>query len=818
MQTINPDAGVASGSAFEATPIVNDNAGTTKFDSDTVGNSVERVYLTDINPSLWRSLDQDGAKDIKDFLLKPTLLAGGQLTTTDSGNFQVRPMPEYLLNNARIAAKLAGVAMIRCDIVFTLQVNAQRFQQGRYILAWLPTGGISATSSGAAAWYRAHAVNTTTVTQLPHVEIDLATQTTAILRVPYSSIFPYAAISTSTAGQTTLGWSFLRPYSPLQAGSGTNSCSYMLFAHLENVELAGNIMPQSGRVKFRSAHSIVSREVEDSTPGSISAILGVLSRGTGIMASVPVLGPIMRNVSWTTDYLAQGAKYFGFSKPIVLDKPTRVGRVSFPYSATADGPTLAQPLSLLTDNEVPLHDGVARTALDEMSIDFIKQQYAYMMTFSWSVTDNVGTIFPFEHNPSAYITNLGVNGSVPTPIALLSFYFKFWRGGMKFKFKFVKTEFHSGRLIFAYAPYIRGLNPNPSIDTSTFLVREIVDIRTTSEVEFCVPYVNPDLYLPFGFDNANPLENTAGTLYVIVGDALVAPDTVSDSIPIILEVCGAPDFEVSVPVAASMTPMIPFATQSGTLRDLSVPRATRFQSQAGYVKHECVILGSDSQDMSASAIAIGEKPTSFRQLIKRVNPFNLSGSPNPIIGGSGQTINFRPFVVNPVFETVSSGGTLVPDTYNCDLIASLAMFYVYNNGGVRYFCPRANGNTATIISTTLDHTSDPNAVVTSAAALVGSNFSRTGPYQIWTATDDVLNVAVPSYSRTMGRATAGQIVSAVSLMSAPTTMAQGQNQLQFLIAPRENAHIVSMRVYRYVSDDFSMSGWIGTVPMIPTIF
>lgn len=136
MSSNNPQSmGVegGSGAGFVSTPTpALDVGGTTRFTTDTVGNAASRANIDDIDPSLYTSLDQSGAKDIKDFLAKPILLNTGNLTTTDAGNFILWDLPTVFLANPRIYQKLVGVGLMRADIVLTLQVNAVRFQQGRY--------------------------------------------------------------------------------------------------------------------------------------------------------------------------------------------------------------------------------------------------------------------------------------------------------------------------------------------------------------------------------------------------------------------------------------------------------------------------------------------------------------------------------------------------------------------------------------------------------------------------------------------------------------------------------------------------------------
>jgi len=816
MSSNNPQSmGVegGSGAGFVSTPTpALDVGGTTRFTTDTVGNAASRANIDDIDPSLYTSLDQSGAKDIKDFLAKPILLNTGNLTTTDAGNFILWDLPTVFLANPRIYQKLVGVGLMRADIVLTLQVNAVRFQQGRYILAWCPSGGVDTQSSGYDAFYRAHAYNTMSVTQLPHVEIDLSTQTSAELRIPYTSAFPMWKLSTTLQRvDNGAGYAFLRPYFPLVAGSGDTTCSYMLFGRLENVYLTGNVVPQMGkRVK---GLTVARKEQEAAKEGPVSSVLGAISKGTSVLGVLPMIGPTLSTVSWATGILGNAAAAFGFSKPTMLAPPNRVASYGFPFSGTSDGFTPAMPLALKTDHEVKVHSGVSRSTVDEMSIDFIKQQYAYAQTIQWSTADNPATVLvTLPHDPKAYVSTL-TSGVLRTPVSFVAEHFRLWRGGMKFRFKIVKTEFHSGRLIFAYTPLTLSTTPAvPNIDTSAYLMREIVDIRDTSEVEFCVPWVISDLYLP----TTTGVASYAGLFYVIVGDALVAPSSVSSSVQILVEVAGAPDLEFALPANSNKAALVPFATQCSERRRLEdiepSPESATIVYQAGYLKHDCVELGTSSEDLEASAVAIGEKVESFRQLVKRVQtrvPSNgLFGT-----GVAGNAYVYVPYSVCPTMETVSLGGPLLSNVYFPDLITNLSMMYVFTNGGMRLFWPvtATGGATTNLVEVSVD---------VDASTVTGSEAFYTASYPVdncskqlfYLSRDDPVHVSVPPYNRTIARPTAAQIITTAALFVLPTP-AQGRNIVAVTMRPiLPSAATMDVRPYRYCADDYSMSFWIGTVP------
>ena len=116
------------------------DAGTTKFVDDAEGLIAKTIAETQ-PPGLYDSLtDIPGCQTLIDFLKKPTLLQQGVLTATDTGVLW-KADPWGTLMASQKGQKLAGVFSTQFKVVVTMQVNANRFQQGRYILGFMPSGG-----------------------------------------------------------------------------------------------------------------------------------------------------------------------------------------------------------------------------------------------------------------------------------------------------------------------------------------------------------------------------------------------------------------------------------------------------------------------------------------------------------------------------------------------------------------------------------------------------------------------------------------------------------------------------------------------------
>ena len=213
---------------------------TTNFVSDANVHVGEIQLKHDIG-TMFRSMEIYKQQDICEFLRKPVAVRSGTFTTTDTGIMEnFRPYYE-LLTRAVWANKIAGHLAIRADLHIRLVLNATRFQQGRYCLAWYPSCGAEA-SSQYNAFFNLHCANLTNRTQLPHVEIDLNRDTECSMIIPFTSAYSHKIIKQSMF--TDPGSIIIFPYSALQAPTGSTTAFYTLYMHWENVILDTPTQPQ----------------------------------------------------------------------------------------------------------------------------------------------------------------------------------------------------------------------------------------------------------------------------------------------------------------------------------------------------------------------------------------------------------------------------------------------------------------------------------------------------------------------------------------------------------------------------------------------
>nr|QDH90418.1 MAG: hypothetical protein H1RhizoLitter1950_000002 [Picornavirales sp.]QDH90835.1 MAG: hypothetical protein H2BulkLitter111115_000001 [Picornavirales sp.] len=623
--------------------------------------SIDRAFL-DSSP-------EARTDSIKEFLGKPFRIQAGVFSTTDTvSTFTSFLIPDALFAQSKFSDKVAGFYGIRATTKIRIVFNATRFQQGRYMLLWYPHGG-SAGNNRNLDWYTAHTNTLTQRTQCQRVEFDLSCDSEAILELPYRSVLNFSPISIpgdiSNFGQW--GRFCVFPYEPLTVDTGAQTCSFSVYVSLQDVELIGAAVPQSGRMG-KTTKKKSPTEVEAKSKG-IGPVESAMSMGYDIstaLTSVPVLSTFALPASWIFDAFRGTAAHFGWSKPSNLNVIQRVVPTFAPYFGSVDNDDSSLPLSACVNNLVDPALGFSGTDIDELDFKFFAQIPAFIKKFTWSVNASLDTslwgtqIHPGDFSISRPLELPGVIDI--TPINFVCRYFKYWRGSVVFTFKFVKTEFHSGRLSFSWYPSEHNYTLGGSVAASGqyWLNRHIVDIRECNEFTLTIPYLNSAPWLDL--DN----NQWAGNLYVFVEDKLVAPSTVPQSITVLVEVSGGPDFEVAFPRSCSLTPVLKATPQSGTM------------DRGAECGAGSVVIGNSeivSSGIINSAFCIGERISSFRSLLKMFDSCVSSVAP-----AASSYKAFNPFAY-PVISAHASVPTM-PHAPS-DLYGTLSSCFLFSRGGVR---------------------------------------------------------------------------------------------------------------------------------------
>jgi len=591
------------------------NQNTTSATNDGGVTTSVRSYLP-LSNELLNSARTQVANEIASFLAKPKIVSTGTLNTTDTFATAIlsKIVPSDLINvNDIWGYKIQGTLGFRGELHLTLQINGNRFQQGRYMLVFCPNGG---SVGNTVAFTRAHMATLTEVTQLPRVELDVNCDTEGTLVIPHINVQGWTAVKLlSTYGN--IGTVALLAYSPLVSPAGSSSCSYTLFAHYEKVEITLPTMPQSGRPYGRvrrNPNRPADAEAESGGLGPIQSAALKVGMASKILSGIPLLSSVAQPVSWASDIVGRAAGAFGWARPRNEGPTVYMSKQIMHRFTNVDAQDNSTKLALFDRNEVEDIPNFAGGDVDELALNYVAGISAYYTGFSWSTASAADAVLLTQPISPRLFTRNTTQATTAithlTPLAFVSSFFTLWRGTIRFTFKLVKTEFHSGRLLAAFTPYDYaniGSAPVVNLALSQYLHRTIIDVRNGNEFVIDVPYTAFAQYrATYGNDSFT------GKLTLFVLNPLVAPANVSSSISVLVEVSAGEDFEWAGPAQPSGDPVFQWTPQSGRI----VPQAGRKDCT---ITEESVGGARDSQSLMSARAAIGERVLSFRSLLKRFN-------------------------------------------------------------------------------------------------------------------------------------------------------------------------------------------------------
>lgn len=668
-----PEAlGQGSANVEESNIVENNNfpaTSTTHSTNDGVVETARPIAYRPLRQEDLLSVDTFVSQEVRDFLKKPYTVANGVFATTDVFTTNILTINQVFHNlingNTKWRDKLIGNGACRGKIVLTLFVNGNRFQQGRYILAWVPDGG--GANANSAVFVAGHSSSLCQVTQLPHVEIDINLDTTAILEIPFVNCVGWSGVRTNTPNMWDVGTIMIRTYSPLVAPTGSTSANWTLYAHLEDVEFKMPIVPHSKRGVTARVIKRTPAVNEEKSMGPVQDAFTKISQASGILTGVPIISSIAGPVEWASALAASAAAYFGWCKPRVVLPESRMVRNIFPKYNNCDSWDVSTKLSVSDANKVEEMCGYGGTDLDEMSLNYVASIPAYFQTLTWNETNASGvrlTTLPLS--PRDFTTSSVYGGTAifsPTPVSFVTNFFAQYRGSLKFTFKFVKTEFHSGRLLLCYYPFdfvLDGATPAvPTLLNTEYLHREIIDIRMGNEFTFTIPYASFSAYR--STCSGPTAESCYGNVYLFVLNPLVAPSSVSTTVSILVEVSGAEDMEWAFPRSIQEYAALPITPQS----------------KANEIVSSVLGNGAIDQELMPARCCIGERIMSFRQLIKRYNPI--------VIAFPGAINSY--FIAYPytIFTAVITAAPVI-DLAECqpDIYSTVGLCYALARGGIRY--------------------------------------------------------------------------------------------------------------------------------------
>lgn len=521
-------------------------------------------------------VDVAQVEDVKRYMARPQLLRSEDWTSSSPLKLYNIPVNLPLWTTHAHYSKVLGSYGIRATTCFKLVVAATPYHAGILRMSFSPFEGNIAHDPYTSTQY----------SQMPGVELNLADSTSLEFRVPFVHELNFFEVNNINS-PATLGMLYLTQYTPLSIAPGADSIPYTLYWWLEDVELIG-ALPATIAADYTAAQARIMSIIDQSAdapskeaevqPAKFSAIAAtgaIVAERVGRF--MPTLSSVTGSTSWFLRQVAKVAASYGYSKPRRTEAVAKVFSSSNNYQINCDGFDNSYNFGATVDTQLAL-TRFAGTDIDEMSMSYLSSIYTRfnMVTLSKTMVRNT-PLFTAPLRPSFFVDQetASVFRSTST-IAYLQNYFKFWRGTLRFRFKMAKTQFHTGRLIVGYIPNNENRTTLPSTTTAMDYKSVIWDLRKDSVLEFECPFIWNEAYREHNQD--------VGTIFVKVLDPLRAPDMVSSSVPIVVEVAGGDDLEFAVPTRVRR----PFAYVAPTFSELPVDQSVEFKQLEAPYCEQCI--------------------------------------------------------------------------------------------------------------------------------------------------------------------------------------------------------------------------------------
>lgn len=587
------------------------------------------------SPSI-KALD-DGfsdSADIQQFLARKVKIATSVWNVNEHLDLTIFPWEAFIKNFA-VERKLDNYGLVKGDLMITITINGTPFHVGMALASYLYlnddnsdflVGGIS------------HLV---TRSQRPHVYLNPTTSVGGCICVPFFHPLNYIDLVKETYGLRDIGRLDIDSLTILkQLNAGTDRVTVTVFAQLLNAKLAAptsNEVAHSMEVPIHPMFQLQAQSDEYEDDGVISGPASTIASVAGQLSLIPAIRPLAIATQMAANGIGGMARFFGFSKPTDVCSVKIVRNSPCTDLALCEGFDYSQKLTVTAKQELSIDPGVVGlNETDEMSLSFLTRKESLFSIFEWSTSDLVGsTILALAVTPMVeHRIQVGPDNEVtPTSLSFASRMFEAWSGSLTYRFQFIASQYHRGRIAIVYNP--KGSLGNVFSFNECFST--IVDLSEGRDFSITVPYMQGRGYSlmsvsdgaqfastssAFDFE-ATPLRSN-GAIYVYVVNELVSPDSTTD-VSMAVSIKAGEDFELMNPSHDGIRRVFQFPTATsgqGKLHSMFTLEAHSASEEEGDNTPE----GENHVTLVPEMICVpdekpkmfyGERILSARQLLKR---------------------------------------------------------------------------------------------------------------------------------------------------------------------------------------------------------
>jgi hypothetical protein len=548
--------------------------------------------------------DQTVNTSLTAFLNRPVRIAAFTWNEADPvGTTQTFAPWHLYFNDARIKRKVDNFAFIQCKLKVKVLINASPFYYGAMIGAYTPNPGLTpdtVVNDAGTRWF-------IPTSQKPHMWIYPQGSKGDEMTLPFFYHKNWLNLQ-SAADLTSMGTLKFINYTDLAQANGVvgTGVSIQVYAWADDVKLSG---PSVG----------LAMQSDEYGNGIISAPATAIANGARWFQNIPIIGRFATATVVGASAISKIAALFGYTNVPNINNCEPVRSAPFPQLASTAIGYPTEKLTVDAKNELTIDPSVlGLPPTDEMVMSTLAMKESYLCTATWTGVNAVDDIlFSARVNPSYFDNDGGVTEKIyQTPLCWVAQPFKAWRGDIIFRFKFVATPYHKGRVRITYDPSGTAAgNIIGDANSQMVTMTHIVDLGEESDVEIRIPYqqatafntvrdnlgagdLNWSTSLTPAFNYSNIFDN--GTITMRVQTLLTAPVAIT-VLPIMVFVRAAENIEFANP--SDMNNLYSY-----------------FDAQSDDVYGEPLQLTSGTPSTvhdQRYLINYGESIKSFRQLLRR---------------------------------------------------------------------------------------------------------------------------------------------------------------------------------------------------------
>jgi hypothetical protein len=623
-----------------------------------------------------RMMQDSDVADLGNFMSRPVKIAEYTWAVGSPLDVNFDPWNLYFTNK-RVSNRICNYNLLRSKLKLKAVINGNGFHYGRLIMAYLPFDEFDTLS--VINGDRAHLVQ---ASQLPHIYLDPTRSQGGEMTLPFFSYTNYVSIPDE--GWDELGQIYLRSLNDLKhANNATDNVTISIFAMAEDLHMSvltslspASISPQMGKE---------TEEVNEK--GIVSGPATTIAKIANSLSMIPAIKPFAMATAMAATATASIAKLFGFARPSETKSPESFRPLANASLAVTNTGDTCHKMTVDSNQELTIDPRISGIgSQDDMVISSIASRESYVTSFTWSNSAAPESLL-WNTAVSPVTWAVGSSGSFNFPAcAMAALPFQYWKGTLKYRFQFVCSAYHKGRVRFSYDP-----NYQSSLEYNTNFLR-VIDLAETNDytitvsngqvvslLDHAVPGIDPisDVYSNTALPAA-PAGN--GVLTVSVVNELTTPNsTVNNDIEVNVFISAGDDFEVFVP--ANDFNRFVVKPQSG---NMSVPDADLTANASAPIQTDEKNVGPEFYDQpQLNSVYTGEAIASFRQMLKRYGFWmGLGDLGSKLVYGRRSQF---PYLRGNVANAVNS--TLAPGPYNyCNtlLLHWVVLAFSGYRGSIRY--------------------------------------------------------------------------------------------------------------------------------------